>query len=308
MGLRIATSVIQSVSKKFGRIYTLAVEDVNKQIQLIEYPVTCEFSVSRHNMADANTGTFTIYNLNQATRRKIFKDKFDLRTFPSIQFMAGYEGMMPMIYNGQVRKAESYRQGSDFITQIECYDGGSALTTGQGNFTLQSGLSLKGMVGQMISQLPGIKAAAIGDIDGKNTQSKRGTAVSGSLPGIINEVTGNQFYIDMQQAFVLAKNEVIPGEIAEITSANGILGSPRKAENLLELTILFEPRIRISQLININSSAANSNLDYNGAYKVIGLVHQGIISGAVSGECTTKLSLMRPDPGTQIKEVAFAGY
>ena len=73
-----------------------------------------------------------------------------------------------------------------------------------------------------------------------------------------------------------------------ITTKSGLIGTPRRQGNILDITLMFEPRIQIQQLIEVKSSI---NPIWDGQYKVIGLKHQGTISGAVGGDLTTNLQL-----------------
>ena len=52
--------------------------------------------------------------------------------------------------------------------------------------------------------------------------------------------------------------------------------------------MIFEPRITVGQLVEIESSTASI---FDGQFKVIGIHHAGIISGAVAGEARTTLNL-----------------
>ena len=51
---------------------------------------------------------------------------------------------------------------------------------------------------------------------------------------------------------------------------------------------MIEPKIIIGQLLQIESQI---NQFYNGQFKVVGISHNGIISGAVNGQCITTLQL-----------------
>jgi hypothetical protein len=60
-------------------------------------------------------------------------------------------------------------------------------------------------------------------------------------------------------------------------------------ETFIELDMLFEPRIKPSQLLELDSLTEKR---FNGYYKVVGITHKGTISGATSGSCTTTLQMI----------------
>ena len=94
---------------------------------------------------------------------------------------------------------------------------------------------------------------------------------------------------------MLFENDVFNGDLQIINSSTGLLGTPRKQDRLIIVEILFEPRLQVGQQVQIqsNSLAQYPNTN-NGIFKVVGIEHRGIISGAVGGECKTVVSCLLP--------------
>jgi hypothetical protein len=252
-------------------------------------------------LASANTASFVLYNLNETTRKKIFKDPYDISDRRGIELLAGYDTQtasmaispaalfnraMPLCFRGEIRQAYSVRRGCDMRTEIECFDGGAALSQSFSSQTAAAGTSMQGLIKSLAKDLIGVTKTTIGNID--NPRSTRSTALFGNTAELMKEATGGQFYIDNQEGFALGQNDVVEGELNEISSKTGLLETPRRAGTMIECTMLFEPRIRISQGITLNSSVEKN---YNGTYKVVGVTHRGIISGAKNGPCITTVSL-----------------
>ena len=84
-------------------------------------------------------------------------------------------------------------------------------------------------------------------------------------------------------------NEIIVGEIPVISSATGLLGSPRRGNATLEFDMIFEPRLTIYQLVRLDSTTQPL---YNRNWKVMGIEHQGTISPRISGDALTKVTLL----------------
>lgn len=76
--------------------------------------------------------------------------------------------------------------------------------------------------------------------------------------------------------------------VAIINDTVGLLGSPKRQGTYLEVKILFEPRIVVGQIIEIQSATVSI---FNGVYKVVGFSHSATISQAVNGNAETTLRL-----------------
>jgi len=276
---------------KFERRYTLGCEvqagaDNKPQSVTIELPYTVEFEITRQSLSSSNTGKFRLFNLAENTRNLIFKDKYAWTEYRNVQFRAGYEQFQPLLFNGSVREASSERNGVNMITTIDAYDGGFSITNGFSSLTLAAGQAAKDVINTLSADLPKlVSTPIIGDFP---RTSARGEALLGNTWNLIQEKCNGLCSIDNQQLKVLQDNECINGPIPVINSASGLLGSPKRSGAQLEFEMLFEPRLTIGQIVKLESS---TNRLFNGFYKVMGFSHKGIISGAVSGECRTSVSL-----------------
>lgn len=280
---------LKTFEGKFNRKFNLKVEISKKEFIEIETPLTLDFSIVRNNLASANTAHFTIYNLAPETRSQIYKDQYDISTFRAIQLVAGYDGMMCQVFNGAVKVASSHRQGSDFLTEIEGYDG--MMQAGANiSQTAPAGTSRQEIIKNLAASIPGLQGLVVGD---KFTdESKRGVAMMGNPQDMLQQLSNNSFYVDSQKGYALDQTEVVQGDIRLISYENGLLNTPRFQETLVEVEMLFEPRLKPSQLIELKSTTEPR---FNGLYKVTGITHSGTISGAIAGDCKTKLIM------TQIK-------
>lgn len=258
----------------------------------INFPLTCEFEVSRNTLATCNKGRFTVYNLKPETRKRIFKDRFATDVLRGINFQAGYVGQRPLPYcfRGDIIEAFSYRKGRDWVTVIEANDGIFGVINSQIDKTFPAGTKPQNMIQTLIGSMknitPGTVETGIGGQAGA-----RGTALSGNIWDIVNRLAGadGTAFIDGGQAHVIDKNSYLPGirGIATLNSQTGLLNTPRRQETIITVDMLFEPRAVVGQFINVVSLEAINN----GVYRVDGVTHRGTISGAVDGGVTTTLSL-----------------
>jgi hypothetical protein len=288
--------------QKFNRIYDLLVETNHYDSDLstilidnvkISEPFTVEFVISRNTCGASNTATFTIYNLGEPTRRKIYKDQYDVKHQRAIQFSAGYgsregQNFLSQVFNGEIKRAYSYRSGPDVKTEIECFSGAFGMVNGFASMTLPQGTPLQVVMQALANTIPGTKPpATIGNF--LETISGRGTSLFGNPAEMLKELSNNNFFIDEQKVYCLNKDEVVPGVITQINTDSGIVQTPKRSDTMVEVTLIFEPRIRVAQMILLDS---NTERNYNGVYKVVGVTHRGTISATVGGDCLTTLQLM----------------
>ncbi|MDR1282932.1 MAG: hypothetical protein LBK99_19230, partial [Opitutaceae bacterium] len=120
---------------------------------------------------------------------------------------------------------------------------------------------------------------------------KRGLALFGPTWEQIKTYTNGQCYFDNSQFFAIEiRNGEVVGDngIPVIKAETGLVGSPKRAEGVLEVEMLFEPRLVIGQAVKLESKI---NPIFDGIYVVSGLEHRGTISPVTAGQCITKASL-----------------
>ena len=289
---------------KFGRIYRMTINIDQGETVTIEFPLTLILDVSRNTLASANRGHFQIYNLKPDTRNKIFHDRYDTTSYQQIILQAGYEkeSPLPVIFQGNIIQASSYRQGTNWITEIEAFDGGFGIINGQVSQTVPAGWSLPQIIKSVLGGLPNVNVGAVGDV---SQQNSRGITIMGNSWDVANRLAAGQnatVFIDNEKANFLKKDEYIVGAggIQVITSDTGLLQTPRRYNTNLDVDILFEPRLAVGQLVQLISEETV----YNAQYEVIGVTHRGTISGAVGERMTTTANLWRGT--TALRPVAVA--
>lgn len=291
---------------KWNRNYILRLEINDDQFIEISAPLTLELQVTRNNLSSANTAHFVLYNLNPDTRNLIFKDQYDTSKFRAIQLFAGYGGTddtnLARVFNGFIKSACSYREGQNFKTDIEAYDGyitSNSFTT----VTLPAGTSSKDTIKNIMESFENIKQQVIGN--NFTDTSKRGLSMVGDPMEMLQQLTNNQVYIDDQKAYAISQDEVVPSEIRLISDESGILNTPRKHETLVEVEMLFEPRLKPSQLLELKSALEPR---YNGVYRVTGITHRGTISGAIGGDLKTQIQMVQMKNYTVIYDQSTNTY
>lgn len=282
---------------KFQRNYKLTIQEDGQEVIIIKYPITLEFVISRKSLSSAGNASFRLLNLSQENRGKIYKNQIEIDKMISIKLEAGYGESLSTIFNGNIQTANSQRpEGAvDFITEIKAYDYAFVMVNNESSFTVEGKeaskdsvirrlcADLKYPVDGVMSPMP---IGAIGEFD---KTERRTYSVCGNTWEAIKKETDGKCFIDNGKVFCMADNEAIEGDITVIRSASGLLGTPRVDGIQLIFETIFEPALKIGQTIRLDS---DSMKEFNGTYKIIGLDHAGVISGAQAGKCKTRITIM----------------
>lgn len=272
-------------SQKFGRNYSLTVSGTNfPQPLVITLPFTIEFDITRNTLTSANVCQIRLYNLSPQNRNALRRNVTGYSyPYESIVLKAGYGNNLPIIFSGNVSQAWSVREGINFITQIECFDGGFAFTNGQTNLMIPSGTPYQIVIGNLIQSLPNVKLGAVGSYPGSTSKAN---TYSGNTTSILREVTGGGFFIDNGIGNALGNNEYTTGSgpPLAINASAGLLNTPVLEQTIVRFDMIFEPLLFPGTAVNLMSS---TEANFNGFYKITSVKHRGMISQTVCGDAVT---------------------
>lgn len=190
---------------------------------------------------------------------------------------------MPRIFRGNISQAWSVKETVDYITTIECFDGGFAFINGRTASSFPKGSVERSVMIAMTANLPDVKPGAIGDYP---RVLSRGNSYSGITMSILNEISGGGAFIDDGKINILNTNEYIAnkGSSLVISPASGLLGTPVLEQTIVRFDMIFEPQLNVGTKVIIQSE---SEKNFNGEYKCTAVKHRGIISGTHAGELIT---------------------
>jgi len=277
---------------KFGRVYELRVEATGGGPDvIIRLPFTVEFDVQRHRFSSATISTIRIYNLSETTRAKLRKNQVDFALKKTCTFRAGYGDQLSTLLTGNVMMGFSVREGNNYITTLQIFDGGFAFANAsilpsKGNYAENT--PYRNVAIDLIKSLKdfGVSLGSVGTLNG---DTGRGLSLTGSTTANLKEITEGKFFIDNGVGHCLEKFECVPAPLKKLNSSSGLLGTPVRELTYLDVELIFEPSILCGQKLEIDSTTGKN---FNGVYQVISLRHRGIISESVNGECTTGLTLV----------------
>lgn len=290
---------------KFGRIFDMRISVEGKDENIhITNPLTLSIDITRNSNPTANVAQFKIYNLSKSHRDQARFDISSISSRQEVALKAGYRSInknlndLPLIFRGSISYAYSERQGTDWVTTIECYDGGFAIANSKIEASFLKGEKYSSSVEKVLNALDGIAIGKISEsLVPKDETIARGHSHSGKIFDILNENFGNKWFIDNGVVNIIGNDEALNGMLKVVNSDTGLLGTPVRQSTNIDFDMVFEPRLLIGQLITLESSTDPS---FNGTYKLISIKHRGIISDSQSGELITSCRVFK---GTSKLEV-----
>lgn len=287
---------------KFGRTYKMTIfGQYSPSAWTIIFPTTLVLDVQRNTFSSANVGTFTLKNLSKSMRRDIFFDRYAQPKL-RMRLQAGYVGQnpLPTIFQGYIRQAWTQRQGVEWLTNIEAFDGGLAFYSAMvENFALPKNYTMKSAASALIAKMApfGVQKGAISEIALPNS---RNIVFTGTVWDSVKKLVpgDGQCFVDNGVANILNPQDYIATPtIPTISAETGLIGTPRKIGNITTCTTIFDPQYIVGQLAALNSRETWMNAP---RLKVVGLHHYGKISGTEGGDLLTDLSLFSGYANTQL--------
>lgn len=286
---------------KLGRNYILTISGDNFPTPLIiTLPFTIEFDITRNTLTSANVSQIRLYNLSPQNRNLLRKNAVNYG-FPImyIVLQAGYGTLLPIIFSGNVSQAWNVREGTNFITQLECFDGGYTFINAKTNLTVPAGTPYQDTIANLITGLaPQVTPGVIGDYPGV---SPREITYSGDTVSILQQLTGFGFFVDNGIGNALGTSEYNPKFPPPLIDySTGLLNTPILETTTVRFDMIFEPSLSVGGSVYLKSV---TEANFNGFYKITAVKHRGMISQTVCGEAITTgefFYLKTPVPGVSI--------
>lgn len=276
---------------KWLRDYEVAIQNPSGEVFIIRPPFSAKINISRNTLASANKGKITFYNLAPNTRNSIFKDKYSFTDYWQIIIKAGYE-KLTTIFQGNIYESISYKQGTEWITQIDAFDGMSAIQNGYTSQTVAAGTSRGNIIQSIIGDMPNIVAGTIGG--DTEAESDRGQVLVGQSSDVLEEQVDGKYFIDGEVVNVLEDDEVLGGEVI-LLDEEQLFATPKIRDTFIDCEILFLPEVAPGLICEVRSKEAR----FNGQYKTMGFTHDITISSAQAGKARTTINLYKGAAGLQ---------
>lgn len=254
---------------------------------IITDPISIQFDISKALFQSTNVARIVVYNMDREVRESIYQDRlvFDKTKAKMLTLEAGYGDKLTLICLGFIQECYSERQGTDFITSIEVLD--PDILSEYTSITFKAGTTFEEAYKYLASQFPNLQQGERGELVGT---FQTPTVFEGNSFVAINKLTGGHTFIDNGRLNTLNDNETLTDYGAYlIASDTGLLETPKRREAILEVNMIFEPTLRLGQMVEIKSETQSR---FNGQYKINGITHKCTISGAEGGTRTTSIQLV----------------
>lgn len=274
--------------EKFNRNYILRVQK-NDSEEYVEvgFPLTIFFDVKRNFYSSSNIAQIRVNNLSDVTRQSITKSQTDYGLFKRCELYAGYGDQLNLCFAGNVSQCLSYREGTNVITEIQAFDGGWTKANTYIDYSYSKGENDTAIIKNIISKT-NLKQGSISDL---GTTRKKNGSYSGNALDIIQDISGNNSFVDLESVNVLNNESYLNQNLTLLIDSNsGLLTTPKIEGNFITFDILFESNLRIGQIITLKN---DTNSYLNGTYRVQLVNHRGTISGAVGGEMRTQIGVIK---------------
>jgi hypothetical protein len=264
----------------------------------VSYPLSIDISISRSVYNVMNVAILTIYGLDETKRKMLAKDKVNFNKYIRMDIKAGYNGNEWLIYRGAVQECFSYRDGGDteFKTYIESADAAMDLLLSHTSSTFKDGTDAATIINNLGSSLIDLHIGAISDYV-KFSIPRRAKNETGKIINLLSNIGTVASSLGVEKTmsidlgvinFLRQEQDVIKRfGFLNVDDSTGLLGTPRRRDTLFSATMLFEPAANLNQICLFESKA----LDISGTYKIMGVHHNGTISGAKCGTMVTTLDL-----------------
>ncbi|MCT7432485.1 hypothetical protein N5T66_04260 [Aliarcobacter cryaerophilus] len=273
---------------RFGRKYELKIITLDDKEITIAPELRITFDVTKSIKGSLNKATVQIYNLSQTNRDKIKKDEDEKKEgatetkpkdenskrelppdYMQFELKAGYS-KIETIFKGAISIAKSKREGANFVTTIEAYDGLYDLKNSYTSKVVKGNVS-----SQIIQDMPTVKQ---GKITEQNPLLRPRVLVGNSFKLIEQNLEENEtFYIDDGVIHIIKEKEVTSSYIPLVSAATGLLNSPDLAEKEVFFETQMNPLIKIGCLIQLESLYEKR---LNGIYKVNTIHYTGDYAGS----------------------------
>lgn len=279
---------------KFIRTYEIRITTPDGYAITIKPPITCQLEVTQDVKGSSiSNASVTLTNLASNTRNRLGKDKFTKVDYWQIIIMAGYGKTLIEVFRGNIQEGYSYKQGPEWFTKLECYDGAYQIQNGFMSETFTKDTNMRDAIIQSMKALPELLLGVLGS-PASTEAPARGRVVIGNPYNEIQKMTDGQAFISGETLYVLADNEVMPGEVF-VLSAEGNKTTPKRRDGYLEVDRIFSPELRVGRIAELHSLIEK----YNGQYKIFGIKHTALFSQEAAGDATTTVSLFIGDKPLQ---------
>lgn len=255
---------------RFLRSYKLIIKTENQTIEILP-PLNIEFETEKSiESTGLNTLNLKIYNLSEAKRNQLVKDK-DRKKYIQVQLFVGYEDNIKQIFQGNVVRAYPDRNGGNLVSILECMDGQE---DAKKSFSSKTASTKKKAVEEILKDMPN---TSIGKITNQNTIYRNKVIMGNSYEELKKLVQPDEvMFIDDEKLYIIKDTEVTDDYAPVISAETGLINIPRKEDGFVDISTIINPAIKLGGLVKLETIYVPY---LSGVYKVQTLSTKGSYEG-----------------------------
>jgi len=136
----------------YNRCYRVRFNDLVFDSTVDGETLQCVFEVQKTLYSMANTGSVTLYNLNESHRTELARLRQSRRRI-RVEIWAGYGTDPPLLFVGDLRQFEDMGEGTETTTKVSGVDGGYKITDQRWSRTYPAGVDVRVPVRDLVRAL-----------------------------------------------------------------------------------------------------------------------------------------------------------
>jgi hypothetical protein len=274
-----------SDDKKYLRVASLIVSQGNEGLDLSEMRI--KFHIDAAQTESPNNAEIHIYNLSDATTKKIRKE------FTEVRLEVGYSGSpLGVIFTGTIRQMKIGKENNkDTVLILLASDGDLVYNAAVVNTIVPGGSTADSEIAQMNAQLPNASLGYVVSLAGINPGSAiiRDKVMFGMYRQVARQISKQHnlsWTVNNGKVVFISNDGYIPGTVVKINSLTGMVGIPEQTDSGIKVRALIDPNIQVGGLIEVNERDITAlqindqipygNVPYN---QVAGIVYAAALSG-----------------------------
>ena len=252
--------------QQYGRAYQLIIGNELESVVIEQLDI--EFDIQKTISSEPNPAVFSIINLNQSNRNLITDKKYN-----RILFNAGHGDELRTLFVGYINEVENKKESTEIITILTCSDGQQDYQNARVAVTVAKGATDKEIVQQVAGVMPNTDKGQ--QTYTKERQLPRGKTLVGNARDVLTQVAKNQdadWSIQDNRLVMLPKTHAFANNEGFLISEDtGMIGSPQKVSDGLEVRCYLNNMMRIGQLCRIESVIK----EFSGDFKITKIQMKG---------------------------------
>lgn len=272
---------------RFDRNFELTIGVGNRAV-IVTPPMRISFGCDKSISGGLNKLNIKIYNLKESNRLSIVKDAEGQERIPVV-LKVGYQDGIDTIFKGTIHRGSNDRSGADFISSLECLDGGFDFLNSYTSKTV------RGKDAATTAIIQDMSNTTIGKITAQD-QLIRPKVLVGNSVKLVEEFLrpDETYYIDNEQLFIVKPNDVVSSFIPVVSAPTGLINTPQRQNQKVTFETMMNPSLKLGGRVKLVSKTAPH---LNGVYKIETMNYGGDSDGSDWKQSVTSIT------GNQLKVI-----